>query len=71
MVNINGRFSRSDLNRLSWPIAWDGTVSSEARAAYEAELAALLDEAQAALSDSPDAVAVEIVDGKVTAVIQG
>jgi hypothetical protein len=68
VAEISGRFDRAELSKLKWPIAWNGTVSAEERAEYEAALSSLVAEAQSALDDNPDAVAVEIVSGEVVSV---
>lgn len=62
---ISGTYDRKEINKLTWPIAWSGAPDHK----YEADLAALVTSAEEALRESPDAVAVEIVEGEVTSVV--
>lgn len=64
-ASISGTFTAADLSRLTWPVAWSGTVSDSERARLEGEIAALVAEAREALASDPEAVAVEIVAGEV------
>ena len=66
---ITGTYDRSLLAALRLPIAWSGTMGEAARTAEEKALADLVAEALSALDTSPDAAAVEIVNGHVTATI--
>jgi hypothetical protein len=63
---LNGIFNREQIDRLTWPIAWNGAPDRE----YEANLAALVEEAREALRENGDASAVEIRDGRVVAVCE-
>jgi hypothetical protein len=67
--NTNGTMNETDLRRLRWPIAWDGTVSNERRAEEKAALDALADEAIELIQGTDQAVAVEIRDGEIVSVI--
>ncbi len=68
---ITGEFSREQLALLSWPIAWDGTMDLESRAAEEGALRDLVDEARAELDSHPDSVAVVIEAGEIVTVLVG
>jgi len=69
ITDITGTFTEAELSKLIWPVAWSGTTPAAARAEYEAAVAALVEDARAALRDS-DGAAVEIVAGRVAAVIE-
>jgi hypothetical protein len=64
---INGNFTLKEVRQWGWPIAWQGTVSAEDRAAQECDLAGLIAEAEEALRVD-GAVSVEVRDGEVIAV---
>jgi hypothetical protein len=63
-TTVTGTFTRSALRDLLRPIAWQGTVDAEYRAAEESAIRALVEEARDCLDSNPDAHAVEIVDGE-------
>lgn len=60
-AQVSGEYNKEALSRLKFPIAWNGAVSAQQRAAEEADLSALV-------ADS-DAVGVEIRNGRVVATI--
>lgn len=64
LAKIHGRFTREDARKLKWPIAWSGAPDSD----YEDALHALADEAIALIDQTPDAVAVQVVNGEITSV---
>ncbi len=66
---ITGDLTNKDLDRLAWPIAWNGTVPAEQRAAEEADLSELISDARCQLANNPDAYAVEVKDGEIIGVI--
>ena len=66
---IGGTFTRADLKRLTWPVAWSGSVAAVDRVAHEAALASLKADGLQALDDSPDAVAVVVEAGAVVALV--
>lgn len=51
-ANISGSYDSDALSRLLWPVAWQGTVSTEERADQEAGLRAIVEEAREALRES-------------------
>jgi hypothetical protein len=65
IADISGTFAASDLRRLAFPVAWNGSPDRE----YEADLRALVADAREALATNVDAVAVEIVNGEITSVV--
>jgi len=66
---ISGTFTRADLKRLSWPVAWSSTTADSDRQAHEAAMARLKAEGLQALDASPDAVAVVVEGGIVVGVV--
>jgi hypothetical protein len=66
---ISGQYTVEQLERLTWPIAWNGTVSQDVRDANEQSLRDLVSGARQALEQDPDAIAVEICNGKVISTI--
>jgi hypothetical protein len=71
---INGIFTRHEIGRLCWPIAWQGTVVAADRTAEESALSDLARECMEAFDEAigdPDGipVAVEIVNGRIKHVI--
>lgn len=66
---ITGEYNLETIARLLQPIAWSGTVDAETRAAEEAALSELADDAREAIASDPDAVAVRIDAGEVTATV--
>lgn len=68
-AQVSGEYNKEALSRLKFPIAWNGAVSAQQRAAEEADLSALVAEARDALVADSDAVGVEIRNGRVVATI--
>jgi hypothetical protein len=66
---INGPLDRSALDRLSFPVAWSGTVSEADRRTQEADLRDLLQQAHDLLDINSDYDAVEVEDGVIVAVM--
>jgi len=66
---IGGTFTRADLTRLTWPVAWSGTVADVDRKAHERALSTLKANGLQALDDAPDAVAVVVEAGAVVGVV--
>jgi hypothetical protein len=58
--SIDGTYSKADIEKLTWPIAWNGEPDRE----FEAQRAALVSKARDAFAD-PDTVSVRIEGGEV------
>jgi len=62
---ISGTYTKTEIEKLAWPIAWSGAPDRE----FEARLSLLVAEARECLDGTPWAVAVEITDGEITATL--
>ena len=60
--NLTGSFSLEDLKRMTWPIAWSGTVPVEDQRSQQTELHELAREASKQLQECYDSW--EIEEGK-------
>ena len=68
VTDINGTFDEAALSRLTFPIAWSGTVPAAARAEYSTAVAELVESARELIAECCDAESVDIVAGVVTGV---
>jgi hypothetical protein len=68
-TDISGTFTETDLDRLTWPIAWSGFVAGWERRKEEASLAALVTEAGQEIATTDGAYAVEILNGEIVGVL--
>lgn len=60
----DGAYTKADLERAMWPIAWNGEPDRE----FEAALRKLCREGIEAIDSTPNAVAVSVVDGEIAIV---
>lgn len=75
--NLNGSFSLEELKRLTWPIAWSGTVPADEQDAQETELHELAAEAAEQLQgayngcdlEDGQELEIKIVDGEITEIV--
>lgn len=68
-TKYDGTHSKADIDKLTWPIAWNGTTPAETRAAEEAARAVIVEAAREAFAADPDTIAVEVVNGEITATV--
>lgn len=70
IATVSGVFGRDELQRLTWPIAWSGTVAAVDRKAHEGRLRALRDDGLRALAEDLAAVAVVVEAGQVVGTVR-
>jgi len=68
-TKYDGVLSKTDIDKLTWPIAWSGTTPKETLLAEESARSALVAAAREAFDADPDAIAVEVVNGDVVATV--
>lgn len=71
--DLNGTFDTAALKRLTWPVAWNGTVAASEQREQEAELHSFVNEAEEAIREAilADGYAVEVKDGEIVSVLCG
>jgi hypothetical protein len=72
--NLTGTFTRDQLQRLTWPIAWSGTVPASEQADEEAALRTFARDAIAAIEEAElhlgGAMAAKVESGEIVEIVE-